>query len=244
MRPALALVAFLLHAPAWALTGGAPPATGAAGQSIVMISGSRGSVCTGTAIARDLVLTAAHCALAAGYRVANFRGASIAVAQVAVHPRFDLGNYNRSRATADVALMKLSAPLPDAVVPAALAPAGNKVAVGERFIVAGFGVVAAGSASGLGTPRMASLAATGQPGNLQLRFFDPVTRGERAGLGACTGDSGGPVFAGEKVIGVVSWSTGPKLEDGCGGLTGVTPLSLYRAWIVETAAKLGSALAR
>jgi hypothetical protein len=42
------------------------------------------------------------------------------------------------------------------------------------------------------------------------------------------------------VIGVVSWSTGPKLAAGCGGLTGVTPLVRYRAWIVEAAGKLGS----
>jgi hypothetical protein len=45
------------------------------------------------------------------------------------------------------------------------------------------------------------------------------------------------------IIGVVSWSTGPNLAEGCGGLTGVTPLSLYRGWIVETAKKLGSPLA-
>jgi len=29
---------------------------------------------------------------------------------------------------------------------------------------------------------------------------------------------------------------------GCGGLTGVTPITLYRAWIVETVRKLGSPL--
>jgi hypothetical protein len=40
----------------------------------------------------------------------------------------------------------------------------------------------------------------------------------------------------------VSWSTGPKLSAGCGGLTGVTPLARYRAWIMEAAAKLGSEL--
>ena len=34
------------------------------------------------------------------------------------------------------------------------------------------------------------------------------------------------------IIGVVSWSTGPNNAEGCGGLTGVTPLSLYRGWIV------------
>jgi hypothetical protein len=44
------------------------------------------------------------------------------------------------------------------------------------------------------------------------------------------------------VTGVVSWSTGPKLSEGCGGLTGVTPLTRYRGWIVDAAKKFGSAL--
>ncbi|MGA7210187.1 MAG: S1 family peptidase, partial [Pseudolabrys sp.] len=44
------------------------------------------------------------------------------------------------------------------------------------------------------------------------------------------------------VIGVVSWSTGPNGEDGCGGFTGVTPLELYRGWIREQASKMGSPL--
>ena len=50
------------------------------------------------------------------------------------------------------------------------------------------------------------------------------------GFGGCTGDSGAPAFDGEGplVIGVVSWSTGPEDTEGCGGLTGVTPLLLYR----------------
>ncbi len=90
------------------------------------------------------------------------------------------------------------------------------------------------------------MAATGRPGGLQLRLVDPATGGDWPGLGACTGDSGAPVYqdlAGHLgVIGVVSWSTGPKLSDGCGGMTGVTPLELYRSWIIETATKLGSPL--
>jgi hypothetical protein len=55
------------------------------------------------------------------------------------------------------------------------------------------------------------------------------------------------VFAGDGetlgVAGVVSWSTGPKLADGCGGLTGVTPLVRYRDWILDTARRMGVALA-
>ena len=98
-----------------------------------------------------------------------------------------------------------------------------------------------------GAVRAATLVATGQPGTLQIRLADPVTKGERPGLGACTGDSGAPVYrdvgGALKVVGVVSWSTGPALSDGCGGLTGVTPLARYRAWIVEQAGKMGAPLA-
>ncbi len=45
------------------------------------------------------------------------------------------------------------------------------------------------------------------------------------------------------VIGVGSWSTGPALSDGYGGLAGVTPIELYRGWVLDLAAKLGSPLA-
>jgi hypothetical protein len=43
------------------------------------------------------------------------------------------------------------------------------------------------------------------------------------------------------VIGVVSWSTAPNDEEGCGGLTGVTPLLSYRGWIEESARKFETA---
>jgi secreted trypsin-like serine protease len=82
---------------------------------------------------------------------------------------------------------------------------------------------------------------------LQIRLFDPSTKGQSAGLGACAGDSGAPAFRDNNgnltVIGVVSWSTGPNLSGGCGGLTGITPLMRYRPWIVDTARLLGSPLA-
>ena len=91
-------------------------------------------------------------------------------------------------------------------------------------------------------PRAAQLVVTGKPGSLQIRLVDAKTRNKRPGLGGCTGDSGAPVYdgVGPLVIGVVSWSTAAGDEEGCGGLTGVTPLLNYRAWIVETAQKLGS----
>jgi secreted trypsin-like serine protease len=244
LRVVSALVGLLLCAPALALTGNAPAASGFAARPIVMIVDARGDLCTGTALTRELVLTAAHCVTAPiDYQVKTFQtGQPVAVRSVARHPRFDFASYAASRATADVALLKLAAPLPDIVMPAILAPP-RRVAAGETLTIAGFGVTAAGTARGLGQPRMAALTVTGMPGSLQIRLFDAATRGMRAGLGGCTGDSGAPAFDGDKVIGVVSWSTAPNDEEGCGGLTGVTPLLIYREWVVETARKFNSPLA-
>jgi secreted trypsin-like serine protease len=250
---AAALLVVLVLSPAVAMVGGAAPADGVAGRALVMVAGSRGNLCTGTALASDLVLTAAHCvAPVATYSIALAKGGSaMAIRTIVVHPRYEPQAYALSRATADVALLKLAAPLPGGIAAAAIDRGGNAVAVGDNFVVAGFGVTAAGGDAGVGVARIAALVATGQPGSLQIRLFDPATKGERPGLGACTGDSGAPVFrdlGGQNlggrlaVMGVVSWSTGPKNSEGCGGLTGVTPLARYRDWIVQTAGKFGSPL--
>ncbi len=232
-----------------AMVGGAARAADGIARLLVMVVGSRdngGSVCTGAALARDLILTAAHCvAPGATYSVFPAKNApALAIKSIQVHPRFDPQSYALNRATADVALIKLAVALPERFVPVSLETPGTAVAVGDRFTIAGFGVTGAGSDNGIGLARAASLVATGQPGTLQIRLFDPATKGDRPGLGACTGNSGGPVLRDvdgrHVVIGVVSWSTGPKLAAGCGGLTGVTPLVRYRDWIVQAAGKLGS----
>jgi hypothetical protein len=249
-RSALAFTVLLsLCVCANALVGGATVVrhTGA-GRHIVMIVGTRGNLCTGTALARDLVLTAGHCvAPAATYRVLTpeITPPGLPIRGIAVHPRYNPKDYASGRVTADVALLKLETPLPADIVPA---PLGTSRAVkpGDRFVIAGYGTTSRGSEAGIGTPRAATLVATGKPGTLQIRLFDPATRDQRSGLGACTGDSGGPAFVESNgvysVIGVVSWSTGAASTDGCGGLSGVTPLALYRGWIVETARKMGSSV--
>lgn len=246
MRHMLAALLLIASTPALAITGNAPPATGWAARPIVMVIDGRGDLCTGTALARDLVLTAAHCvALPIPYKVRAYQnGATIEVRQVTRHPGFTMAAYAASRATADIALIKLASPLPDIIVPAGLA-AARRVATGETLTIAGFGVTRDKSADGLGIPRKAVLAVTGKPGSLQVRLHDPATRNKSPGLGGCIGDSGGPAFDGEGplVIGVISWSTAPSDEEGCGGLTGVTPLLNYRQWIVDTAKKLGAPLA-
>jgi trypsin len=248
--PALACL-LALSVSAAAMVGGAAPASDDIAKHVVLIVGSRGNSCTGVAVARDLVLTVAHCVLpGADYKLVDYDAARRPVLKDATaivrHPQFALNAMLAHRATADVALIKLAEPLPTGIAPAVL---GTRVPTmaDEPFIVAGFGVGVRGDGRTAGTIRAAQLVATGRPGSLQLRLVDPVTRNERPGLGACTGDSGAPVFeeTGGRlvVVGVVSWSTGAKNAAGCGGLTGVTPLARYRDWIVDTARQLGSPLA-
>ena len=230
--------------PATAITGNAPPASGLAARAIVMLVDEREDLCTATALSADLLLTAAHCVAGKLKRAVKVyqTGQTVVVTRVAQHPRFNFANYLASRATADVALVKLAAPLPDIIAPVTLAEP-RRVAAGESLTIAGFGVTKNATPIGLGIPREAKLTVTGKPGSLQIRLLDPATLNKRPGLGGCTGDSGAPAFETDasgalRIVGVVSWSTAPNDEDGCGGLTGLTPLILYRDWIVQTAKTL------
>lgn len=251
-RSALVLILSLsLTPPALAMVGGAREIPDPKSQPEVMFVGSRGTFCTGVLVAPDLVLTAAHCVHAgADYKLVELDAEKKPIIKDTVgfahHPQFNLKTLLAHRATADVALLKLAAPL--SAKPVTLLPPRPRVAPGERFVVRGYGTGISNDADAktAATLRSASLVATGQPGNLQLRLVDARTGGTREGQGACTGDSGAPVYlesAGiTAVYGVVSWSTGPNGDGGCGGLTGVTPLELYRAWIEERARKMGSAI--
>ena len=234
---------------AFSITGSRSAPSEAVARSIVTVIGSRGTVCTGSLIAPSIVLTAGHCiAPDTSYRVIDpsTQPPRLITTQNAVtHPKFNMQTMLAHRATADVALLLLPSNVPNKSA-ATLGLPRSPIQAGSRFTVAGVGVASSGGDEGVGKVRAANLTVTGNPGTLQIRLVDPVTQNKSAGMGACTGDSGAPVFEDQDgrsiVVGIVSWSTGPNNGDGCGGLTGVTPLTLYIDWIVKTARAWGAGL--
>jgi secreted trypsin-like serine protease len=224
---------FLLCVPAGGLVGDATIAEWTLARPTVMVFGSRG-MCSGVVLTQDLVLTAAHCAAASGdskivgliadkpYRFAD-------VTEVAAHPQYT-GEAGR---TADLALLKLSKPLPSRFAPAFLSM--RPVVVGERLIVVGYGRAEKDDNKTAGTPRMAMLTVSNQSATL-LTLID---RGYNGKISGCYGDSGAPAFT---TRGGVPALAGVVSGGSCGVLTYVIPFATYRDWIRETARNLGSAL--
>ena len=216
------------------------------------IVGSRGNFCSGTMIAPNIALTAAHCVPGgATYKIVEYDAQRTPqlrdIAQIATHPQFNLQTMLAHRATADVALLRLASPVAAARQPP---PVGAPLHADQRrrpLHRRGHRrhACAATARAAASFARQISLRPAG-PETCRSASSIRTGEGKREGLGACTGDSGGPVFEDQQgravVIGVVSWSTGPNGTAGCGGMTGVTPLSLYRDWILQTARSWGAAL--
>jgi secreted trypsin-like serine protease len=230
---------------AWALVGGAQLATDDLSRAVVGVVGPRNAFCTATAIAHDLLLTAGHCVQPGAkytmqYRDSNGLRKLSDIVEVERHPNFNSELMRTTGATADLAFLKLANSLPENIAIAVLGMQQPPIWPGDRFTVIGEGVGVRGLHE-TGTSRAATLVVTGPYSVLQIRLIDPSGK---QSIGACGGDSGSPVFRAEtnsaKIIGVVSWAVGFNRTKGCGGVTGVTPLSPYKNWITETLNKLGS----
>jgi hypothetical protein len=208
---------------------------GRAAQSLVVVRLPHGQ-CTGTALAADLVLTAAHCVFPGDIRVRAYGTRKLVpVARTMIHPQY-LRRESDIPMSVDLALLKLARPLPERAKAAVLAR--RPPTAGEAVIVAGYGLDDADAVKLTGRARMATLITLDERFGIQMQLRDPAPIAQ---AGACGGDSGGPAFAVRDelvVVGVVS--SGPER---CGGFTYVTPIGAYFGWIIETARKLGAPLA-
>jgi len=249
MRIALSAIALALSlAPAHAIVGG--EAAPALAGHVVMIVSDRGSFCSASVLASNLLLTAGHCVRqGANYRLLTYvDGAPVLgeLGAIAVHPKFDPKAYAARKFVIDLALVALKAPLPASYRPIPLPASGEEGVMGARYLIAGFGLSVRDDGKTGGTLRRASLTGVPLQSDIQLRLADP---GKRA-VGACQGDSGGPAFRisdkdGAPVdpvfVGVLGSARGTA-DRGCGGFTGVALTGTALPWIRDTAARLGAGL--
>lgn len=245
---------------ATALVAGASPALAVVGgttsqdargarASTLRVETSQGELCSGAAIAPELVLTAAHCLMGGGSVSVvsldpRFRTRRHAVVAVLPHPTFVPGTTPRTQPGTDLAMLRLGAPLPADIVPVTL---GGGLWQGESVTMAGFGLSIENNKNTARRLRETRLVNAGNytTQNTVKVAVDAEGRGESPGAGACRGDSGGPVLRGDirsrDLVGIVSWSSGPlnaRERRICGGFTAITPVAEHRGWISETAARL------
>lgn len=217
--------------PAMAVVGGreAPEA----GSSGVMVLSSDGGVCTGIVVARDAVLTAAHCVAGRGEHRVHFRDEAggpvlLELAARAPHPGYDAGAIAGRRRSIDLALVRTATPLPPRFVAAGLSEAMPRA--GETMTLSGYGVARAGEARSTGTFRSVDLPVVEPYGQSRILVWLKSANGR---AGACQGDSGGPVGAagGGQVLAVAAWIGGA-----CGGVSQGVLVGPQRAWIDRTLA--------
>jgi secreted trypsin-like serine protease len=212
--------------------------------STLRVETSRGELCSGAAIAPELVLTAAHCLMGGGSVSVvsldtKFRARRHAVVAVLPHPSFVPGTTPRTQPGADLAMLRLAAPLPADIQPVTL---GGSLWQGETVTMAGFGLSIETNKNTARRLRETRLVNAGNytTQNTVKVAVDAEAKGETPGAGACRGDSGGPVLRGDirsrDLVGIVSWSSGPlntRERRICGGFTAITPISEHRVWITD-----------
>jgi hypothetical protein len=217
--------------PAGAIVGG--QAGGPLDDAAVMVLHDRGGICTGIVVAPDVVLTAAHCLPGGAKFRVHYREQGEAVmlepAAIVRHPQFRANAVQERTRTIDLALLRLAQPLPARFGVAPLTTAGTGGA-GSGVTVAGFGLGREGDGTSTGTWRSARLAVVEPYGPSRILLW---ARGS-GGIGACGGDSGGPMLDGsQSVVAVTTWSTGAGGRR-CGDLTQGTLIGPQRGWIDAT----------
>lgn len=218
---------------ALALVGASEPASQGVAASAVMVlkqGGGGAGFCTGVALSRTAVLTAGHCAHGARKLAVNVGGYGkpllIAVQGASVHPEFVADAARKRVRSIDLAILRLAEALPASIAIARLDTRGA-FKPGQRLTVAGFGLTREGDERSAGQLRTGVLEAREPVSRILLWARDPNAKG----FGACTGDSGGPIFAADgSVAAITTWSTGEGKRT-CGALTQGALVAPQRGWI-------------
>jgi hypothetical protein len=202
----------------------------------ILTKGPEGSgLCTGIVLTPDILLTAAHCVRPPSDMAILLHDAGggytlVPVARAERHPGYRADAIVARKVSIDAGLVELATPLGAAFRPATLGDSAP--GVGDAVTIVGFGERRAGDTKSSGVLRQADLAVRAPLSHILL-----WAKGVEAGSGACSGDSGGPMFASEgTVAAIVAWvAAGDRA--GCGALTQGPLVAPIKPWIEETLAR-------
>lgn len=215
-------------APALALGGSITATNTQLSPHVVMVLGSRGQICTGTVIGQRIVVTAAHCTVnAPQLAVAYFedgRPVLQPVAAVARNPGFS----KNAAVSVDIALLKLENALPVRFSPVQIDSGGGAGAIGDNLTIAGYGLSIDSDVKSAGTLRSANVSLLPK---LYPRFMRLGGDINLSHFAICKGDSGGPVFSGSSLVGVVYAAERAKGGKSCGAAAQAVRLAPQRSWI-------------
>ena len=194
-------------------------------------------MCTASPLSQRLVVTAAHCVVE-GAQIYAFTAINAAQIQsqaelipvqtTRLHPRYPRADTSEIRPN-DIAVLALSRELPASFKAPPLVEPPFDVQSGEEVLLAGYGDSDAGGDSGTLRAVLSTLQGVDEEGRLVI--FDSRRRG------ACSGDSGGPLFARRngqwQLAGVLSGGPVP-----CRGENSYTSVAKHADFINESVRSL------
>lgn len=223
------------------------PASDSIATSTVLLVGKLREgqyICTGSLIAPDIIVTAAHCvtapaadmrvvfALAVGPNNKPDPSRVFPVAGYTPNPNYK-GEHFQGSDMGDIAVIRIKRPLPNGYAPAALLPPTANLSAGQNAVLAGFGITSAATQAGAGTLRRTSALIQGPAGKTE------VVVDESHQHGSCSGDSGGPAFV--QVDGkLVLWGVTSRGDVDCSRQGVYTRIGAYTDWLASASAELRS----
>lgn len=211
--------------------------------------GTAASICTGTLIKKNVILTAAHCLkdaseldlnvpiktfvsrLRVGFgpkivgNISNREVSFLKINKYIIHPRYTSGSVKTAleKEMPDIALLQLEEDAPDSYEPAILGTDSDLIKEGTIVTLAGYGIVS-GVNQTSATQLMKVNVRIDFPKLTSVQFGFLVVNGKTS----CSGDSGGPAYLKTKsgmlvVVGVTSW--GDLTCEKVGVYTSVSALS-------------------
>lgn len=245
----LAAAMAVLAQPVLALGGSQSSANSGLSAHLVMVlsrEGNRHGACTGTVVASNVVLTAAHCVAGKKQVVVAYAESGSHVLQRVVARALHPGFSRNASVSVDVALIRLERPLPARLSPLPIDRGESDHAIGASRLVAGFGMQRENDEASAGTLRSANMQVLPRLFPRFMRLGTSVDA-ELSDAAICTGDSGGPVLdrseSPPRIVGVIYGRERFGSAKSCGTIAQAVRLAPQRQWIDATLAKFSGGAA-